>query len=160
MRKNFFTVFVLINFCCGFAQKHNTINKNGLTINGIIFKINSGNNDVPLILKTFGQPDSIEDYFFEIDNVMGKKYTYNNGLILYVTNNSLESFEITGKSYLFSPKNIKVGDTISSLETKFPNSYKSRSNLVLKLNYLNWDAGFLIEYNASGIVRKISFYKP
>lgn len=157
MKKIFLTVFVLITFCCK-AQQYDALKQTDLTINGVSFLINSRANDIPLILKTFGNPTGIEDYFFETNNVMGKKYIYNNGLVLYVVNNSLESFEITGNSYLFSPKKIKVGDTISSLQTKFPNSYKSRNNLVLKLNYSNWDDSFLIEYNTNGVISKIWFY--
>ncbi len=159
MKKIFLTVLILINFCCK-AQQYDTVSQTGLTINGVNFLITSVTNDISLIVNTFGQPDSNEDYFFETDNVMGKKYIYNNGLVLYIANNSLESFEITGNSYSFTSNNIKVGDNISSLQTNYPNSFNSKSNLKFKLNYANWDAGFLIEYNSSGIITKIWFYTP
>lgn len=159
MKKIFLTALILINFCCK-AQQYDTVSQTELTMNGVNFLINSGTNDVSLIINTFGQPDSNEDYFFETDNVMGKKYSYNNGLVLYIANNSLESFEITGNSYSFTAKNVRIGDNISSFQTKFPLTYNSKANLKARLNYSNWDAGFLIEYLSSGVITKILFYTP
>lgn len=159
MRKIVVVVFVLLGFCCK-AQEFNVLNPADVIINGVNFRIGSGENDIPLILKTFGKPDRIEDYFFEMDNVKGKKYSYNNGLVLFCVHNSLESFEITGKNYSFTSKNIKVGDAIADLEMIFPLSFAAKSDTVLKINYKNWDTAVLIGYNEDGVITKIEFYIP
>ena len=81
-----FSLFV-ISYSCK-AQK-NTINSSESTINGIDFL---GNN-VALVIQHLGQPNTIEDYFFEMDDVMSQKYNYN-GLLFYIVNSKVVSFEI------------------------------------------------------------------
>ena len=57
---------LLMSFTC--KAQDNSINSSELTINGVNFL---GNN-VNLVTEHFGQPNSIEDYYFEMDKVMSK----------------------------------------------------------------------------------------
>ena len=157
MNKVILTIFVLISFSCK-AQQFDNINQNDLTLNGINFLIDSKTNHTSSIINAFGYPDSIEDYFFEMDSIIGKKYYYKNGLVLYISNNSLFSFEITGNVYSFSSKNIKIGDNISSMEAKYPTSYLNRNNSTILLTYGICDCNFQIEYDSNNIITKIWLY--
>lgn len=159
MKKIITITFIFFNVYIGSAQQQEQLYPSDLTINGILFSINSKTNVVSLILKTFGKPDKIENYLFEMENIIGKKYSYKNGLVLYLINNTLESFEIIGKSYTFTSKNIKTGNPISSLKTIFPLSYSNRKNATMILNYENCDCRFLVEYNKN-IISKIRLYVP
>lgn len=120
MKKIILIVFIIaINFSCK-AQK-NKINSNELTINGINF---IGNN-VSLLIQHLGQPNAIEDFYLEMDEVMSQKYIYN-GVSFTTVNNEVSSFEITSSSFSFTSHEIKVGDNINTLESIYPISYSNK----------------------------------
>ena len=52
------------------AQQQSAIPIGDLTVNGIEIL----HNNIDTITQTLGQPNTIEDYFFEINNVMGQIY--------------------------------------------------------------------------------------
>ena len=105
-----------------------------LTINGhIVFGITKEK-----MLESFGQPDKVEDFFFEMSNVNGNIFYYENGLKFYYPD-YVDGFEINSNQYSVTNNNIKVGDSIENLKTFYQNSYNyaltnNKSGLVLLLN--------------------------
>ena len=142
-----FSLFV-ISYSCK-AQK-NTINSSESTINGIDFL---GNN-VALVIQHLGQPNTIEDYFFEMDDVMSQKYNYN-GLLFYIVNSKVVSFEITANNYAFTSNNIKVGDNISTLQSIYPLSFATKGTDWLGLPFDDIDMFSTIFFNSNNHITKI-----
>ena len=88
---------IIISYSC--KAQNNTLISSEITINGINF---FGNN-VSLITQYFGQPNSIENYYYEIDDVMTYKYVYDS--IIFTTINDITySFEFTGGNYVFTSR--------------------------------------------------------
>ena len=71
------------------------------------------------MIQDFDQPNTIEDYYYEIEDVMSKKYIYND-ILFYIIDDTVDSFEITGGNYLFTNNNIKIGDNIQNLNSFLP----------------------------------------
>lgn len=134
--------------------QNNTIHSSEITINGTQFF----GKEVSLVTQHFGQPNTIEDYYFEMDDVMSQKYNYN-GIIFTAINNRTYSFEITGSNYTFTSNNIKVGDNISTLQSIYPLSYANKNNGGLALPLEDMDLFFVISFNNStGLINKIAIY--
>ena len=129
-----------ISICC---KAQNAIHSSEITINGIQF---FGNN-VSLVTQHFGQPNSIEDYFFEMDDVMSQKYIYN-GILFYIVNSKVNSFEITGNNYAFTSNNIKVGNNINSLQSIYPNSFSNKKSDALIIRFNNIDRFICLLYTS------------
>ena len=143
---------LIISYSCK-AQDRNTINSNELTINGV----NYLGVNISLLTQNLGQPFTIEDYYFEMDDVMSKKYNYK-GILFYIVNNKVNSFEITGSSYSFTNHNIKIGGNIETLKTIFPLSYKNVVKNGLTLPLSDIDEFIVISYNDNLIIEKIALY--
>ena len=146
---------LLMSFTCkGQNRKpRDIVNYNELTINGVNFL---GNN-VNLVTEHFGQPNSIEDYYFEMDKVMSKKYSYK-GILFTIINNSVYSFEITGSGYNFTKNNINIKDNIESIEAIYPLSFTNRSNTGLILSLNDMDQFVVIAYSNNNLIDKIAMY--
>lgn len=123
MKKILFISLTLIGSFCSSQDysSYDKINKeNDLTINGIIVSGLS----IQQVVNNFGEPDKIEDFFFEMENDNGYIYLYNDGLKLFIRDEfGLESFEVFGKNYLVTINHLKVGDPIERLKAIFPKSY-------------------------------------
>jgi hypothetical protein len=143
---------IVISYSC--KAQDNNINSNETTINGNNFL---GNN-VSLITQHFGQPNSIEDYYHEMDDVTIYKYVYDN--IIFTTNNNITySFEITGNNYVFTSNNIKVGDNIQTLQSMYPLSFINKSLEGLVLGFNDIDMFIVISYNSNNnLIDKIAMY--
>ena len=143
---------LLMSFTC--KAQDNSINSSELTINGVNFL---GNN-VNLVTEHFGQPNSIEDYYFEMDKVMSKKYSYK-GILFTIINNSVYSFEITGSNYAFTSHSINIGDNISNLQSIFPLSFANKSLEAFSLDFNDMDQYIIISFNATNnLIDKIAMY--
>jgi len=139
---------IVISYSCK-AQK-NTINSSESTINGINFLGNS----VSLVTQHLGQPNTIEDYFFEMDDVMSQKYNYN-GILFYIVNSKVDSFEITGNNYAFTSNNIKVGDNISTLQSIYPLSFANKGTDWLGLPFDDIDMYTTFFFNINNQITMI-----
>lgn len=121
---------IVITFSC--KAQDNIINSSEATINGISFLGND--NDVALVTQHLGQPNTIEDYYFEMDDLMGQEYQYN-GILFHIANNRVEFFEITGSGYSFTKHNIKVGNNIETLSSIYPLSFADKGRNWLSLYF-------------------------
>lgn len=114
MKKNVYT-FIFIATILNCTAQDNFLPYEDLTINNITIR---GENSA-FIIANFGSPNTIEDYFFEMEDVEGKKYTYDGILIYFIADKAI-SFEINNNFYSFTPNNINIGDAISTLESVYP----------------------------------------
>jgi hypothetical protein len=142
--------FIVVNYSC--KAQNNSIASSQATINGISFL---GNN-VSLLTQHLGQPVSIEDYYFEMEEVNSKKYNYN-GILFYVINNKIDSFEITNNNYSFTSNNLKIGNSISIIQTIYPLSFTNKKNNGITLPFNNIDKFIIISYN-NNLIEKIAVY--
>ena len=126
------------------------IKYNNVTINSV----NYLGKNVSLVTQNFGLPNSIEDYYFEMQDVMTKKYKYN-GILFYIVNNNVDSFEISNKNYTFSNYSIKVGDNIDTLYKIFPLSYSNRGIDSLGVLFSDADKNVAIYYNINNLITLI-----
>jgi hypothetical protein len=149
--KNIVLIFSLltISYNCK-AQDRNTINSNELTINGV----NYLGENISFVTQNLGQPFIIEDYYFEMDDVMSKKYNYK-GILFYFVNNKVNSFEITGNSYSFTNNNIKVGDNIEILSSIFPLSFTNKRSDSIGLLFDDMDNYVTIFFNTNNQITMI-----
>lgn len=131
---------ITINFGC--IAQNNTINSNELTINGINFLWKNIN----LVPQHFGQPNLIEDYYYEMDDIMSQKYIYY-GIVFYAVDGKIDSFEITKSDYYLTTHNIKVGDDISILQVPFPKSYRNKASNSLTIRFLDEDRYLILFFN-------------
>lgn len=115
------TVLFFVN-CYAIAQKTNSINSSLLTINE---KKYLGQNEAYLI-NSLGKPNSKENYFFEMDDKYAVKYKYS-GIVFYVSEGIINSFEITNNSFRFIKPDIKIGSSLNVLKKYYPVSFNNRS---------------------------------
>ena len=143
---------IIISYAC--KAQDNKIISNAMNINGTNFL---GNN-VSLVIQKFGQPNSIEDYYYEIDDVMSQKYNYN-GILFYIVNNEVDSFEITGSNYAFTSNNIRIGNNINTLQAIYPLSFTNKNSDALSLGINDIDRYIIISYNSNNnLIDKIALY--
>ncbi len=151
MKKIILSLFIIsISLSCN--AQDNTINSSEPTINGVNFL---GNN-VSLLMQHLGQPNSIEDFYFEMNDVNSKKYNYN-GILFYVINNKIDSFEITNNSYSFTSNNIKIGNNIAILQAIYPLSFTNKKNNGITLPFSNIDKFIIISYK-NDLIKKIAVH--
>jgi hypothetical protein len=152
--KKIILIICLITISISCKAQDNTIHSNEITINGTQFF----GNDVSLVTQYFGLPDSEEDYYYEMQEVMSRKYIYN-GILFYIVNSKVDSFEITGSNYAFTSNNIKVGDNISTIQSIYPLSYANKKSNGLMLPFEDMDLFFVISFNNStNLIDKIALY--
>ena len=154
MKKIILTVilinFVLITSC---KAQNNFITTSDATIDGLtIFKT-----QVNTLLTKFGEPVSEENFFFEMENVMGKIYYYDK-ISFYVKNNKVESFIIEGSQYDFTSNNININDNIDSLENIYPKSYSNRKNGEVIIQFSDADYFLSIHYSSFNSIEKIKLH--
>src|SRR5690606_23597082 len=92
-----------------------------LDITSFFVKKQSGTNiklgdTLPQVLTAFGQPDSIYNYYYEMDEKEAKVYKYGHS-IFYFLDNKLDAYDVSDSTFLFSTAGsnevVKVGDHIS-----------------------------------------------
>jgi len=142
------SAFVIFTLTC--KSQTNTIGANDLTVNGIeVYGLEKA-----LLLEKFGNPLSITQEFFEMDDLYAQKYYYN-GMYFYLVNDKVEIFCISNSNYVFSGYSIKIGDPISGLQPYFPISYLNRKGNSIVLSLDDMDASVLIEYNMVEVITLI-----
>ncbi|NER12109.1 hypothetical protein GWK08_01525 [Leptobacterium flavescens] len=134
-------------------NQDNTINSNEITINNV----NVFSNEISVLTQNIGQPDTVEDYFFEIQDVMAQKYYYD-GLILYVIDDKVETFQISGTNYSFTNHNIAIGNNINTLASIYPSSYDNRSLGGMTLDLEDADMYIIISFDLNNIIDRISLH--
>ena len=134
------------------TAQSNVINIEDCTINGHVLLGKSSST----LTKIFGTPKSIQDFYFEMDGVMSKKYIFN-GIQFYVINDKIYSFEISSNNYLVSKNNIRIGNHIRQVNSYYPISYANRKNSGIKLEIDGLDRFVIISYQ-NDIIDKISIY--
>lgn len=155
MKKILFLLIACITISC-IGQNNDSISAQNITINRTVF---FPDKNVSLITQTFGQPNSIEDVFDEIDDTPAKKYVYDNGITFFIVHDKIDSFLITSDNYSFTTNGIKVGDNFSSLQAYYPGSFQESDgdSLALWVNYADYI--FIgINRNRNGKIESIGMY--
>lgn len=143
------TLFVFSITSC--VAQTNSIFTKDLTVNNIeIYSL-----DKDILLQKLGNPLSITQEYFEMDNLYAQKYTYN-GAVFYLTDGGVEIFKITNGNFNFSKYNIKVGDHISNIQNYYPISYNNRSANSIILMLSDMDASVVISYNYNNLITSIN----
>ena len=128
-----FFFFVLL-FAVPAAAQNTLISKEEVTINGIkLFDLN-----MKTLIEAFGEPTSIEDYFFEMNNRQGKKILYE-GLLIYVMDDEVKSIELTSQRYTFLKEEIRVFQSFYQFDEYFPESYANKKEGSLSLTLKEYD---------------------
>lgn len=150
----------MLTFISSNAQSYDSISLDEITINTFSFDQTENS-----LISLLGNPQSIEDYYSEIDNENWKDYKYSNNSF-YFFNNKLIEFNLrTAEFYLINPA-IKVGNNSNEVNAFFPNSYNKRSvsgdkgfitiNIKMSDNTIS-DTFILINYNkVSNIITSIN----
>lgn len=134
-----------------FAQEQdNRIDGYELTLNGQRFFEMS----IEDAIQAFGQPLSIEDYYYETEDLYAKKVEYEGARLFFVDNRG-DGFTITGPDIAVTKHNIRVGEPISSLKNTFPESYKRIERLVMSIDLKNRSSFILIFYDLFGDIYEI-----
>lgn len=154
MKEIFIISILLLSLNC--KSQDDSISLNEITINGFVVLNETGNS----LIQNFGNPNSTENYFYEMKNVLGEKYVYNNGLTLYLIDEKVVSFELTCSNYNFTSNNINIGDSITSLQNIYPNSFINRGENYMGLNVHNCDCFLSINFNSQGIIQLIRYIEP
>lgn len=148
------TLLFILTFCNCKAQS-NSINSSEATINGYnVFKATS-----QFLFQNFGSPNSIEDYFYEMEDENGKIYHYND-ISFDIVKDKVFSFTITGSNIEFSTNKFHVGDNINVLESFYPISYSKRKDNAVVLQVNDIDCAIIFSYNSSGVITKIETHIP
>jgi len=120
----------------------NTLAINDLTINNVIVR----GKDKSVLSQNFGEPIAIEQVYFEMQEKMAYKHTYN-GVLFYILDDIIESFEISSSNFSFSTHNIRIGNTINTLESIYPASYLNKGVDFLSFNIEGYDYFITILFN-------------
>lgn len=154
MKKLFLILTILeFSFIVSCEAQNNNIDSSQATINGInVFKT-----PVSSLLNVFGEPVSKENFFFEMENTMGKIYYYDK-LSFYVKDDKVESFVIEGGQYDFTSDDININDKIDSLENIYPKSYSNRKNYEIIIQFSDVDYFISIHYSKENVIKKIELY--
>jgi hypothetical protein len=128
------------------TQAQGSINK--VNIESLQFKGNSDKyfqvtHDPSTMQSVLGNYTSVEDFYFEIDEVMATLYSYNRNKFYFVSN-QLHSWEIVDSTTSIgrNDKYFKVGDPVEMVYEIFPEIEKvSEKNYVLSvpLRSINYD---------------------
>lgn len=122
------------------------------TINGSAFL---GKN-VSSLHQNLGNPNAIEDYYFEMNDITSKKHIYK-GATFYIVDGKVYSFEISSSNYNFSNNNITIGNSISVIRNYYPTSFANRKDSGIKLNIKNLDRFVIISYE-NNTIDKITMF--
>ena len=116
------------------AAQNTLISKEDVTINGVkLFDLS-----MDALIEVFGEPISIEDFFFEMDNAYAKKVSYE-GLVIFMLNDKFDSFELTSQRYTFLKEEIRVFQSFYRFDEYFPESYATKKEGSLSLTLKEYD---------------------
>ncbi len=132
----------------------NVINISQVTVNGLHLI----GKDKSVLIQNFGQPVSVSQEYWEMDDVNAEKYNYI-GIAFYVVKNLVNLFSIKNNKYSFSPYNIKVGANFDKLQSIFPLSYKNRKGNSLAINIKDYNRYVVIDADSNNIITKISLFE-
>lgn len=156
--KSILLIFALTCFASSvIAQSPSTDNFNGnLVVNN---QIRLGDTTQEVV-EAFGQPDSVSSEYWDIPEVTATYYYYTNGAEFYFVDQKLDSFLFTTPIYFLSLDSfqLKVGNSIHTLQGVFPKSYANRGVNGAAITLGPPDADHLyidIGTNASGIITEI-----
>jgi len=141
-------IFAITIACNG---QVNTLALNDLTINNVqvIGK------DKSILTQNFGEPLSIEELFFETDDLYVKKYSYS-GISYIIMEDIVKYFEISGSNFSFTKHNIKIGNNINTLESIYPASYLNKGVDFLSFVIDGFDLYVTIYFNKkTNLITKI-----
>ncbi|WP_420316919.1 hypothetical protein [Ekhidna sp.] len=118
------------------------------------------------ILTKLGTPNSIEDYYYEMDELMAERFIYNTNYV-FVSNDKLDAFELTDNSLSVSyrGKSIKVGDHYNEVSEMYvyADNYKGPNFYAIKLFHeeVEQDGKMLIvHFNSStNLITKILLHE-
>lgn len=148
-RKIIFILLALISFS---IKSQDIIEHSKLTVNGV----NILGQHKSILTSKFGKPSKITEDYSDIEDKSMYIYKYS-GFEIYVIDDVVESFEIIGNNYQFTFGSIKIGDDISKVKNKFPNSYKERKKDYLIINLKEVDKFVSVEFNSiSNNISKIN----
>lgn len=160
MKKIIYAIFItLVSFSAIRAQDSSyakdIISFKDITINNLpVLQM-----DTVSLIQHYGQPNSINPYFNEMENINGEYYNYN-GVKFYLEKNMVMNFIVTGKQYSITPYNIKVGDNINLLESYFPLSFKNMKSdangYYVGINIKETDRYLFIQAGSNSVITKIS----
>lgn len=142
----------MLNLSC--IAQDNKIQSSLLTINGIEYL----GKDESFLIQNMGIPIKEEPYDYEMDDTKGKTIEYQ-GIVFYVNDFKVDSFEITNDIYSFTNFNINVGDNIEVLKSNFPSSYLNKQfDKGISVNLVDIDKFVNFEYNDKLTIFKIGVY--
>lgn len=126
------TFFLSISICS--TAQNSLLSKDQITLNKLkVFELN-----MESIIENFGQPQSIQDFFFEMSNKQGKKILYK-GFLIYILNNKVKSFEITSEQYSLTEHEITIGYHLNAFKELFPESFKNKKENSLSITLKEYD---------------------
>lgn len=157
MKTNLNIIAFLLYFI-SFSQESNSIKYSNININGI--SINQSKN---FVISNLNLIDSGTIYLDEIANEENTIFTLVNNINdikseFYFNSDSLTNFDLLDSSFYLNNSNLKVGNTINSIQSIFPISYNSKSvingvgfitvDILMEDNTLS-DEKLIINYNSS-----------
>ena len=145
------TIVLLLNINCN--SQNDIIGASSLTINNLTVL----DKEKSFLLQNFGQPLSIEQEYLEMDNINAEKYLYS-GILFYLVENKVYSFQILNNTYSITAHKIKIGDNINILQNIYPISYSNKKNGLIAINIIGYDRYIGIRYNSNNIIQKILLY--
>lgn len=157
MNRKLISIFIAVTFTILFhatCSAQQTDNFAGtLKING---EIELGHTSETLTAK-FGQPDSTETVFWEMIEKDGIIYYYD-GANFNFADNKLRSFIINSSTFQIHLDSfiLKVGNSINTISTQFPNSYSNRGTQGTAITLGSADYRYLnIKTNSEGEITEI-----
>jgi hypothetical protein len=145
MKYTKFTLLLLLGIISSsvIAQtKNSRISSEEITLDGHKFFEMS----VEDAIQAFGQPLSIEDYYYETEDLYAKKVEYEGARLFFVDNRG-DGFTITGPDIAVTKHKIRVGQSVLSLLDIYPHSHKYRkSNTNLSLTLLDYEKFLSFSY--------------
>lgn len=157
MKKNLLLIALLCVSYSVNAQSPKTDNFDGdIVINN---QIRLGDT-IQEVVQAFGQPDSVASEYWDIPEVTATYYYYANGAEFYFVHQKLDSFLLKKSSYILSldSMQLRVGNSIHSLQNIFPKSYSNRSanGAVITLGPPDADHLYIdISTNSGGLITEI-----
>lgn len=157
MKTNLNIIAFLLYFI-SFSQESNSIKYSNININGI--SINQSKN---FVISNLNLIDSGTIYLDEIANEENTIFTLVNNINdikseFYFNSDSLTNFDLLDSSFYLNNSNLKVGNTINSIQSIFPISYNNKSvingvgfitvDILMEDNTLS-DEKLIINYNSS-----------
>lgn len=153
MKNIVITLFILIALSCK-GQTLDAIAVNDFSLNNTLHFGDSPSQ----LTAIMGQPTNISTEYWEIEDETATVYQYLNAEFEFV-NNGLVGFQINSNQNITLNTNLtsfQVGDSIWTLQSYYPNSYNSRSNGYMAINFGTGDYQYLlIQYDVNDVITSI-----